>query len=132
MHVYIAPVSGNPVQRCCTIIIIPTQTCFNPTHTSAPRGAWCGTNHAHDCLILSGTHSLMADSSSRHIRRHCSRGASNLRPFGYGSTLKLTALSRLYILFIFFVNSIYFLRKFVNRPPMAPPTSHQIYKIISL
>ena len=74
----------------------------------------------------------MADSSSRHIRRHCSRGASNLRPFGYGSTLKLTALSRLYILFIFFVNSIYFLRKFVNRPPMAPPTSHQIYKIISL
>ena len=29
MHVYIAPVTGNPVLRCCTVLLSLTQICFD-------------------------------------------------------------------------------------------------------
>ena len=90
MHVYIAPVPGNPVQRRFTISIIPDSDLFNPTHISAPQGVysdmlpyWCGTNHAHDHLVLSGTHSWRSHPVATW--QHCSGGASNRRPFGYGT-----------------------------------------------
>ena len=41
MHVYIAPVPGNPVLRRCTIIIIPGSDLFQSnTHISTPRGVY--------------------------------------------------------------------------------------------
>ena len=39
MHVYIVPEPGNPVLRCCTVLLSLTPTCFHPTHISTPKGA---------------------------------------------------------------------------------------------
>ena len=40
MHIYIAPEPGNLVLRCCTVLLSLPQTCFHPTHISAPKGAY--------------------------------------------------------------------------------------------
>ena len=40
MHVYIEPESGNPVLRCCTVLLSLIRTCFHPAHISTPKGAY--------------------------------------------------------------------------------------------
>ena len=40
MHIYIAPEPGNPVLRCCTVLLSLTQTCFHPVCISIPKGTY--------------------------------------------------------------------------------------------
>ena len=40
MHVYIAPEPGNPILRCCTVLLSLTQNCFHPAHIPTPKGAY--------------------------------------------------------------------------------------------
>ena len=52
MHVYIAPVPGDPVLRRCTVLLSPTRTCFHLVHISTPKGAYNACcHHRHKALL---------------------------------------------------------------------------------
>jgi hypothetical protein len=101
--VYISFVEGHCPDRvsggrdmiiCRCILLLPlTQTCFNPAHTSTPRGA-CNTfchimrrsllrHNINSDHVLSGSHLWLTEPVA--TCRHCSSGGSNPRPFGSGS-----------------------------------------------
>ena len=91
MHVYIAPELGNPVMRRCTILVSPTQTCFQQAHIATPKGAYNACCHyrrsvtqTHIHHAVSGSHLYGWVNQSQHDSI-AAPGASNTRPFGYQS-----------------------------------------------
>ena len=102
MHVYIAPESGNPVLRRCTILLSLTQTCFYPAHISTPKGAYnacCHYRHKallkHIAIETCQVLIFMDEWTSRHMMALQLPEIRTRDPSATSATLQLTALSHL-------------------------------------